>query len=96
MITFFVSFLLFLYDVDRSVQKDSILPADEGAASLRTKEARPYGRRRRVPTDEGAASPRTKEARPYGRRRRVPTDEGAASPRTKEARPYGRRSRVPN
>ncbi|MDR0638600.1 MAG: hypothetical protein LBG27_06845, partial [Spirochaetaceae bacterium] len=52
----------------------SMLPY--ACASLRTKEARPYGRRRRVPTDEGGASPRTKEPRPYGRRSRVPTDEG--------------------
>jgi transposase-like protein len=50
------------------------IPPDEGAASLRTKEPRPSGRRRRVPTDEGGASPRTKEARPHGRRSRVPTD----------------------
>jgi hypothetical protein len=63
------------------------IPTDEGGASPRTEEPRPYGRRRRVPTDEGGASLRTKEARPYGRRSRVPTDEGGASLRTKEPRP---------
>ncbi|MDR0638150.1 MAG: hypothetical protein LBG27_04480 [Spirochaetaceae bacterium] len=62
------------------------VPTDEGGASLRTKEPRPYGRRRRVPTDEGGASLRTKEPRPYGRRSRVPTDEGAASPRLQRER----------
>jgi hypothetical protein len=58
----------------------------EGAASPRTKEPRPHGRRSRVPTDEGGASPRTKEARPHGRRRRVPTDEGGASLRSRGER----------